>query len=92
MFALPIFTVRANYRPVVVSVWWGASQLPPAAGERRRASGSGRQKTSLLRQEQFSPGTATGLLQADEQNFTIIEKEPSRSLFRSCVRVTCFYG
>jgi len=38
----------------------GASRLPPVAGERRRASGSGRQDASLLRQAQQLPGTATG--------------------------------
>ena len=39
---------------------WGAMGAPPVAGGATRTSGSGLQKTSLLRQAKFSQGTATG--------------------------------
>ena len=39
---------------------WGVRGAPPVAGGATRTSGSGLQKTSLLRQAKFSQGTATG--------------------------------
>ena len=38
----------------------GARRPPPVVEKGSRASGSGRQETSLLRQAKFLPGTATG--------------------------------
>ena len=51
---------------------WGVSRALPVADKARRASGRGRQGTSLLRQTKGLPGTATGRATAPHQNNFIL--------------------
>ena len=51
---------------------WGVSRALPAADKARRASGRGRQGTSLLRQTKGLPGTAIGRATAPHQNNFIL--------------------